>query len=95
MKQITWRSYSILIVSILLISNILLLDLLAPYLNEFTGTLYYLFVPVSLVAMIMLLIISFRSKEENKIMPIIALNLTFISLVMIAFFFYFGVHFAS
>ncbi|WYP26839.1 hypothetical protein NSQ54_01630 [Alkalihalobacillus sp. FSL W8-0930] len=93
MKRITWRSYTVLILSILLISNILLLDLIAPYLNTFAGTLYYLFVPVCLVAIIIFLILSFISKKESNILPVLALIITLITLAIIAFFFYFGANF--
>ncbi|MEY8749230.1 hypothetical protein [Alkalicoccobacillus gibsonii] len=94
MKKITWRSFTVLILSILLISNILLLDLIAPYLNTFTGTLYYLFVPVCLVAIIVFLVLSFKSKKESNILPVLALIITLITLAIIAFFFYFGANFA-
>ncbi len=78
----------------MLILNILLLDLIAPYLNTFTGTLYYLFVPVCLVAIIVFLVLSFKSKKESNILPVLALIITLITLAIIAFFMYLGANFA-
>lgn len=94
LRRVTWKSYSFLGLSILLLLNIFLLDPISPYLNEWTGILYMLFIPVSVIVMVVLAILAFKSTSENKIIPIVATFLAIIGVAIIAFFIYFGANFA-
>ncbi|KKI85427.1 hypothetical protein SAMN05192535_3594 [Shouchella rhizosphaerae] len=95
MKRITWRSYSILIISVLLVLSILLLDFISQYVNQFTLKLYGSFIPLSIFAIFVLAVICFCSKTENKVIPIIASFIAFAGIAIIAFFVYFGANFAN
>ncbi|PAD92847.1 group-specific protein [Niallia circulans] len=95
MKRTTWRSYSILIFSVLLILNILLLDFVSQYVNQFTLNLYGFFIPLSIIAIFFLAVICFCSKTESKVISIIASLIFLAGLAIIAFFMYFGANFAN
>ncbi|SPT81557.1 group-specific protein [Niallia circulans] len=95
MKRTTWRSYSILVISVLLILNILLLDFVSQYVNQFMLNLYGSFIPLSIITIFVLAVICFSSKTENKVIPVLASLIAFAGIAIIIFFIYFGANFAN
>ncbi|MBW8347865.1 hypothetical protein K0H71_00200 [Bacillus sp. IITD106] len=93
-KASSWKSYIFLISSIVVTLSMFLLDPISQVANRSV----FLIVAYSIIAgipvSIIMAIIAFSSKKERKLIPGIALILTLFNIGVIAFFAWFGAHFA-
>lgn len=93
-KKYSWRSFALLVFSLLTSLSMVLLDPIAANTSEQIGDFIIIFMFITLIASIILAVITFSYKYEKKGIAVFALILTVLNSSVIAFFLWFGANFA-
>ncbi|WP_040982529.1 hypothetical protein [Oceanobacillus jeddahense] len=93
-KVFSWKSYVFLISSIIVTLSMFLLDPISQAANKTVYDIVVIFILAGLPVSIIMGIVAFCSKNERKIISVIALILTIFNIAVIGFFVWFGANFA-
>ncbi|MFS0820909.1 hypothetical protein [Bacillus sp. 1P02SD] len=93
-KIISWKSYVLLTLSVLVTLTWFLLDPIAQVTNEGATGFMLVFILFGTIISLILAIVTFFTKNEKKLLPSIALILTLVNAGVIIFFAWFGANFA-
>lgn len=97
MKQMSWRSITLLVMVLFLILNLVFLDAVSRIrfvYDSMIWTVYVWFIPLSIILIIILITVSFFTKNENRTVATFAIFVLGIIVILFIFFAYFGANFA-
>lgn len=93
-KVFSWKSYIFLISSIVVTLSMFLLDPISQVANKTVYDIVASFILVGIPVSIIMAVIAFCSKNERKLISVIALIVTIFNIAVIGFFAWFGANFA-